>query len=569
MSTAIQIYPRDSYDTDQDYYDALKTRYRCLVDDYTTKLAYSICTDLYDELLCLKAKLFAMEITLGISVDDTDGVGELPEDGCPIVPNVVLTEQNNKIIKQFLGYVSTGATAVDLANAITITVAADEIYVLTTLEFIVEGGEDVSVVRKYLLKPGKGTYGLEGITLTPDDIELIYQSGSGTVPGDNSPIGGTVVDLGDIDTTPIHTYIGGTISPNYDLQENILYFFRATISGVEQTYLYKGPLPILLGSNGIQPQAENFQLVTESTVSGATLADNGLKKVGNTIILGGNLTETTQISQQTFNFELIQSGSATFSLTKLGLGTTSISGGNISSGNSTITGSAYQNDGGTNGYVYVGLPPVILGPGGSTPGLGAAILIKSKTANSWSQAIVGNQAATNNRITYLPDGTGVLTLGVNHGSGTEQTANDGIINLGDALDTRDANNRDRANHIGTQAISTIDGLQAILDTIPVLPAFTNKILTGTNVNADFTLNYALYDTYDLTLTGATNFNESNLPSAGNSRTITIHVIGDFAITFPAGWSTYITGAYDGTKLNTIVVEYLSSGKYRVVITQQD
>lgn len=461
MSTASQVYPQSYYDTDQDYYDALVNRYRCLVDEYSTKLAYSICTDLYDELLCLKAKIFAMEITLGISVDDPDGVGELPENGCPALPNVVMVEQNNKIITQFIGFVDSGETPEALANTFTIEVAPDEIYVLTTLELVDESATSVTKVRKYLLKPGKGTYGVNGIAITSADLELIYESGSGTVPGENSPIGGTVVELGDIDTTPIHTYIGGTISPDYDLQENILYFFKATIGGIDQTYLYKGPLPVLLGSNGIQPQEENFQLVTESSEGGTVLADNGLTKVGDTILLGGALTGTTQINQGSFNFEFLQSGASTLSITKTGLGTTSISGGNISSGNSIFNGSAYQNNAGNNGFVYIGTPPAVIGSGGSITGLGGVLRLQP-TYSDYSQAIVGNPSASNNRINFLPDGSGVLTIGINHGAGIKQTANDGIVDLTDALNTRDADNRDRANHTGTQAISTIDGLAEAL-----------------------------------------------------------------------------------------------------------
>ena len=45
--------------------------------------------------------------------------------------------------------------------------------------------------------------------------------------------------------------------------------------------------------------------------------------------------------------------------------------------------------------------------------------------------------------------------------------------------------------------------------------------------------------------------------------------GDFIPTFPGDWSTNVTGVYDGTVTNLIVVEYIKANTYWVIITQAD
>ena len=84
-------------------------------------------------------------------------------------------------------------------------------------------------------------------------------------------------------------------------------------------------------------------------------------------------------------------------------------------------------------------------------------------------------------------------------------------------------------------------------------------------NVDWT-----YHTFLYTMTGNTVFSESNLPLSGiNTKVITMHMDGNFTPTFPAGWDTYLTGAYVGTKLNTIVVEFVKTGFYKMQITQDN
>ena len=93
----------------------------------------------------------------------------------------------------------------------------------------------------------------------------------------------------------------------------------------------------------------------------------------------------------------------------------------------------------------------------------------------------------------------------------------------------------------------------------------NATTTGT-----YNLDYALYECWNLTLTGATTLTESNLPTSGtNSKVILLNVTGDFALTYPANWSTNIIGTYDGTVTNTIAIWYVKSAIYKVQISQPD
>jgi len=94
----------------------------------------------------------------------------------------------------------------------------------------------------------------------------------------------------------------------------------------------------------------------------------------------------------------------------------------------------------------------------------------------------------------------------------------------------------------------------------------NDTTTGT-YNLDYN-----FDTWLLTFTGAVTFTESNLPTSGvNTKVITIHILDmdGFAGTLATGWGDNITGALDNTAgvWNTIVVEYIKSGVYKVDISQ--
>jgi lysophospholipase L1-like esterase len=81
----------------------------------------------------------------------------------------------------------------------------------------------------------------------------------------------------------------------------------------------------------------------------------------------------------------------------------------------------------------------------------------------------------------------------------------------------------------------------------------DNAITGTK-----DIDWSLYESFKYTLTGAVTLSDINLPPSG-SKTITLMVTGDFAITYPTGWdSTFVNGTYDGTVLNQIVVQYVKA-----------
>ena len=89
-----------------------------------------------------------------------------------------------------------------------------------------------------------------------------------------------------------------------------------------------------------------------------------------------------------------------------------------------------------------------------------------------------------------------------------------------------------------------------------------------SVSGGYTVDFNV-DTHRLTLIGNTTFSEINLPALGFSKTITLHINGNFGVVFPASWTQYISGAYKGTaSLNTIVIETIGPER-KVQISQPD
>lgn len=130
-------------------------------------------------------------------------------------------------------------------------------------------------------------------------------------------------------------------------------------------------------------------------------------------------------------------------------------------------------------------------------------------------------------------------------------------------------------------ISALNSVTLPLDNTEVIPIVqgseTKKISVANLLNSSLYTN-SITITHDidwnigthyLTMTANTTLTESNLPSGATTKVISIYITGNFALTLPANWSTNIIGGYDGTVLNQIVVEYISSGVYWVTITQPD
>ncbi len=96
--------------------------------------------------------------------------------------------------------------------------------------------------------------------------------------------------------------------------------------------------------------------------------------------------------------------------------------------------------------------------------------------------------------------------------------------------------------------------------IPTLPK--EHEINGTRVTANVATTYAfdwnLASVFDLTMTAATTFSSTNLPTGANSKVINIKLSGNFAPTFPTTWVLLPNAdPYDGLKQNLITVNCLN------------
>ena len=120
------------------------------------------------------------------------------------------------------------------------------------------------------------------------------------------------------------------------------------------------------------------------------------------------------------------------------------------------------------------------------------------------------------------------------------------------------------------ALQSGDNISELVNDAGYITSQIDRLEEDSTVTGTKNIDWGSYETFYYTLTGACTFSDTNLPSSG-SKTITIYMIGDFAPTYPTGWDTYISGTYDGTVLNTIVVEYVKASTpfFKVQISQPD
>jgi hypothetical protein len=92
----------------------------------------------------------------------------------------------------------------------------------------------------------------------------------------------------------------------------------------------------------------------------------------------------------------------------------------------------------------------------------------------------------------------------------------------------------------------------------------NNSLTQ-SINGTFNIDWDAYSNWDLTLTGTATITETNIPIANKEKTITIYVVGDFALLLPTQWVIKNEGVYDGVNGSQIVVQSWNNGEYYTVI----
>jgi hypothetical protein len=86
------------------------------------------------------------------------------------------------------------------------------------------------------------------------------------------------------------------------------------------------------------------------------------------------------------------------------------------------------------------------------------------------------------------------------------------------------------------------------------------IVTDATVSGTYNIDWS-NEAYYLTLTGATTLTESNLPSAGETKTMKLFITGDYPLTLPADWDFDLKGEYAGNYLNRFTVDYLEATEY--------
>ena len=95
----------------------------------------------------------------------------------------------------------------------------------------------------------------------------------------------------------------------------------------------------------------------------------------------------------------------------------------------------------------------------------------------------------------------------------------------------------------------------------------NNSLTQ-SITGTFNIDWDAYSNWDLIITGNTTISQTNTPIAAKEKTITIYVLGDFALTLPTEWVVKNGGVYDGVNGSQIVVQSWDNGEYYTVINNE-
>lgn len=270
MAQIPNVHPREQYDSDQAYYDALRLRYMYLVNDYTRKTTYGICSPHYEELLCLYHKLFQYEVILDIVDNDTiagpDIGGGTTAPGYASLQNNKIRVVNGGVIRESdLDLDPTMFSITDLyaarINRDTVDVARDEIVVFRFI--LVPSVGSLTKVVKVAFKSGAGAWGtgVDRVEVTKSNIEVIYEAF--TSSEDITDIDAITISFGDIGSNSISQEVNSA-SPIYTLEDNTVYIFTATISGQFRSYLFTGSQPVLLGITEAPVAESNFSLISSS-----------------------------------------------------------------------------------------------------------------------------------------------------------------------------------------------------------------------------------------------------------------------------------------------------------------
>jgi hypothetical protein len=98
------------------------------------------------------------------------------------------------------------------------------------------------------------------------------------------------------------------------------------------------------------------------------------------------------------------------------------------------------------------------------------------------------------------------------------------------------------------------------NTVPTIADFPERIQTDANVSGTFNLDFGAFESFDLTMTGATTFTVSNAPS---SKVVKLVLSGNFAPSFASLPNVIVTGTYNGANARTVIAISVTNNKFDV------
>jgi len=102
--------------------------------------------------------------------------------------------------------------------------------------------------------------------------------------------------------------------------------------------------------------------------------------------------------------------------------------------------------------------------------------------------------------------------------------------------------------------------------IVVTKEILNNELPNNNSKTDsisgaYNIDWNEFSNWNLTLTANATLTQTNIPILGKEKTLTIYVIGDFALSLPTQWVIKNGGVYDGVNGSQIVVQGYDNGNF--------
>ncbi len=106
--------------------------------------------------------------------------------------------------------------------------------------------------------------------------------------------------------------------------------------------------------------------------------------------------------------------------------------------------------------------------------------------------------------------------------------------------------------------------------IVVTKEILNNELPNSNSKTDsisgaYNIDWNEFSNWNLTLTANATLTQTNIPLLGKEKTLTIYVIGDFALSLPTQWVIKNGGVYDGVNGSQIVVQGYDNGNFYTII----